>query len=105
MEKIFNFFRFTNQIFFETYRTVLSLTVVNSDGRLTKLQVFTNSTGAELIANALVEFSELYENDYRGHQLINVRSGKAINYNTSMVEAGVVDNGKLHCIYNTNDRL
>lgn len=93
MEKIFNFFRFTNHYLLET-RNTLVLTILNSDGRVTKLQVFTNSTGAELISRALVEFPEISETDYRGHQIINVRSGKTINYNTSMDEAGVEDNGK-----------
>lgn len=95
MEKIFNFFRFTNQQYniFETNK-ILMLNVVNSNGRVTRLQAFTNSTGAEIISCALVEFSECSENVYKGHQLFHVNSGKIVNYNTSMDAAGVEDNGK-----------
>lgn len=95
MEKIFNFFRFTNQQFniFDTNK-ILMLNVVNSNGCVTRLQAFNNSTGAEIISCALVEFSEGSENAYKGHQLIHVHSGNIIHYNTSMEAAGVVDNGK-----------
>lgn len=95
MEKFFNFFRFTNQNVnvFETSNT-LSLAIINSDGRVVKLEAFTNTTAAEVISSALFEFAEISENDYRGHQLIHVRSGNVLNYNTSMKEASVLDNGK-----------
>lgn len=93
MEKIFNFFRFTNQHVFDR-RNTLALNIINSDGRLIKLQAFTNTTGAEVISSALFEFSEVSERDYRGHQIVHLASGNTINYNTSMEEAGVADSGK-----------
>ncbi len=92
MEKIFNFFRFTNQNVFAASNT-LFLTIIYGDGREIKLQTSADSTGSEIISSSLFELSELTDNDYRGHQLIHVRSGKVINYNTSMEEAGVKDNG------------
>lgn len=94
MEKIFNFFRFTNQQYnvFETNKTLV-VNVVNADGRVTKIQAFTSSTCAEIIS-ILVEFSESSENVYKGHQLIDVKSGNVINYNTSMEAAGIEENGK-----------
>lgn len=92
MEKFFNFFRFTNQNVFETSNN-LSLAIINSDGRVVKLEAFTNTTAAELISSALFELAEISEKDYRGHQLIHVRSGNVLNYNTSMKEASVLDNG------------
>lgn len=92
MEKIFNFFRFTNQNIFGATKTLL-LTVINGNGLVAKLQVSANSTAAELVSSALFEFSELLENDHRGHLILHVRTGTIINHNVSMVEAGVTDGG------------
>lgn len=92
MEKIFNFFRFTNQSVFGTARKKLLLIIINDDGRIIQLEAFADTTVAEVISNSLVEL-EITEPDYRSHQMILVRNGNVINYNTSMDAASVLDNG------------
>ncbi|XP_037025175.1 ubiquitin-associated domain-containing protein 1-like [Bradysia coprophila] len=96
MEKIFNFFRLTNQNVFAPTKNKLLLTVINDDGRAIQLVAFSDTTGAEVISNSLVEFSEITEHDYRAHQIVHVRNGNVINYNTSMDVAGVVDNDEIY---------
>lgn len=98
MEKIFNFFRFTNQSVFVATKNKLLLTIVNDDGRIFQLAAFGETTGAEIISDSLVELFEISEDDHRSHQIIHVRNGNVINYNTSMDAAGVVDNGKVDAL-------
>lgn len=93
MERIFNFLRSTNQQYVYNGNKILELTVVNSNGLVTTLQVLSSSLAAEIISSALVEFSERSENVYKCHQLLHVRSGNIINHNSSMEATGVVDNG------------
>lgn len=96
MEKFFKFFRLSNQpntpITPTDRITSLILNVVNFDGRMVRLKVLYNSTSAEVIANALEEFSEKSENIY---SLLHVPSAKVIEHNISMESACVADNGKL----------
>lgn len=95
MEKIFNFFRFSNsnQNSLDTSQT-LGVTLINKDGRVLEMQCLMRSTVAEIISIALVELEDPAK-DYREHQLIHVRNGNVLNYNTTMEEAGVLDNGRV----------
>ncbi|KAG4073499.1 hypothetical protein HA402_000723 [Bradysia odoriphaga] len=96
MDKIFNFFRFTNQNVFAPTKNKLLLTIINNEGRAIQLVAFSDTTGAEVISDSLIEFSEITEHDYHALQIVHVRNGNIINYNTSMDAAGVVDNDEIY---------